>query len=243
MRDAEDRTAIVTGAAGGVGRAVVRLLRESGVRVVAEDVDPDVRELADADDGVAALVADVRAPQTARDAVALALERFGGLHVLVNNAGVFLGKPIDQTTDEDWDLLMEVNVKSVFRHCREALGHMLEQGSGAIVNTASISGLIGLPDQVAYCATKGAIVQITRQLAVECSGRGVRVNAVAPGAIRGHFIPGATDELWDAIGPSHPLGRCATNDEIAQVIAFLASPAASFVSGAIVAADGAYTAQ
>ena len=163
--------------------------------------------------------------------------------MLVNNAAVFLGKPFAETTDDEWDLLMDTNVKSAFRHSREAIPHMLEQGSGAVVNVASISGLVGLPDQLAYCATKGAIVQITRQVAIQHARDGVRVNAVAPGAIRGNFVPGATDEQWDEIGAGHPIGRVAASEEIAAVIVFLTSPAASFVSGSIVAADGAYTAR
>jgi len=172
--------AIVTGAAGGVGRATVELLSERGARVVAEDVNPAVGELED--DQVATLPGDVAEPDTARRAVALAHERFGALHVLVNNAARFLLKPTVDTTDGDWDELLRVNVRGAFLHCREALPALSEHGDGRIINVASISGTIGLPGQTAYCSTKGAIVQLTRQLAVEHAPR-VRVNAVAPGAI------------------------------------------------------------
>ena len=184
--------AIVTGAAGGVGRATVELLSARGARVVAEDLNPAVDELEG--DHVAALIGDVAEPDTARRAIALAQDRFGGLHIVVNNAGRFLLKPTVETTDDDWDELLRVNVRGAFLHCREALPALSEHGDGRIVNVASISGTIGLPGQTAYCTTKGALVQLTRQLAIEHAPR-VRVNAVAPGAIDTGF----TDEAMAGV--------------------------------------------
>jgi NAD(P)-dependent dehydrogenase (short-subunit alcohol dehydrogenase family) len=239
--------AIVTGAAGGIGGEVVAQLRAVGARVVAEDIDPAVEQLAD--DGTAALCADAARADTARAAVALALERFGRLDVVVNNAGRFLLKPIVETTDEEWDGLMTTNVRSVFVHCREALPHLIERGGGAIVNVSSISGVVGLPAQGAYSATKGAIAQITRQLAIEHAADGVRVNAIAPGAVDTAFVDTALAGVPDLraaradIGASHPLGRMASPREIARVMVFLASPASSFMTGAVVMADGGYTAR
>jgi len=239
--------AIVTGAAGGIGSAVVRQLREAGASVVAEDIAPGVDALAD--DGVAPLQGDAADAQTARAAVELALSRFGRLDVVVNNAGRFLLKPIVDTTDDEWDGLMTTNVRSVFVHCREALPHLIAAPNGAIVNVSSISGVIGLPAQGAYCASKGAIAQITRQLAIEHASDGVRVNAVAPGAVDTDFVNAALAGAPDIqaargdIGASHPLGRMATPEEIARVMVFLASPQASFMTGAVVMADGGFTAQ
>ena len=238
--------AIVTGAAGGVGRATVELLRARGARVVAEDLNPAVAELED--EGVATLQGDVAEPGTARQAVALARERFGALNVLVNNAGRFLMKPTVETTDDDWDELLRVNARGAFLHCREALPALSEPGDGRIVNVASISGTIGLPGQTAYCSTKGAIVQLTRQLAIE-HAPAVRVNAVAPGAIDTGFmdeaLAGAPDReaTMRSIAASHPLGRLARPEEIAEVIAFLASPRSSIITGAILMTDGGFTAQ
>ncbi len=238
--------AIVTGAAGGVGRATVELLTARGARVVAEDVNPAVEELES--DRVAALCGDVAEPVTARRAVALAHERFGGLHVVVNNAGRFLLKPTVETTDDDWDELLRVNVRGAFLHCREALPALSEQGDGRIVNVASISGTIGLAGQTAYCSTKGALVQLTRQLAIEHAPR-VRVNAVAPGAIDTGFTDEAMAGVKDreaqlaSVAAAHPLGRLALAEEIAEVIAFLASPRSSIITGAILMADGGFTAQ
>jgi NAD(P)-dependent dehydrogenase (short-subunit alcohol dehydrogenase family) len=239
--------AIVTGAAGGIGGAVVAQLGAAGAKVVAEDIDPAVEQLAG--DDVAALCADAAEAQTARRAVDLALSRFGRLDVVANNAGRFLLKRIVETTDDEWDGLMTTNVRSVFVHCRAALPCLIESGGGAIVNVSSISGVIGLPAQGAYCATKGAIAQITRQLAIEHAADGVRVNAIAPGAVDTDFVNAALAGAPDLqaargdIGASHPLGRMATPEEIARVMVFLASPRASFMTGAVVMADGGFTAR
>jgi NAD(P)-dependent dehydrogenase (short-subunit alcohol dehydrogenase family) len=238
--------AIVTGAAGGIGSALVRELRQAGASVVAEDLDPAVNELAE--DRVAAIAGDAARAETAREAVSLAFTRFGRLDVVVNNAGRFLLKPIVETTDEEWDGLMTTNVRSVFVHCREALPHLIAGGGGTIVNVSSISGVVGLPAQGAYCATKGAIAQITRQLAIEHAADGVRVNAIAPGAVDTSFVDKALDAPADPqqrrdIAAAHPMGRMASPQEIARIMVFLASPESGFMTGAVVMADGGYTAR
>jgi NAD(P)-dependent dehydrogenase (short-subunit alcohol dehydrogenase family) len=248
MSELEGRAAIVTGAAGGVGREVVRLMHEAGASVVAEDIAPSVKDLETGDGRVVALEGDVSRAETADAAVALALERFGGLDILVNNAARFLNKSILDTSDEEWDGLMTTNVRGAFVHSRAALPHLVGRDGASIVNVASISGVIGLPTQAAYCATKGAIVQLTRQLAVEFGPQGVRVNAVAPGAIDTPFLQGALAGAPDPaavmaqIAASHPLGRVSQPSEIAEVVAFLVSPRAGFVAGAVVMADGGFTA-
>jgi len=249
MSEFEGQVAIVTGAAGGVGREVVRLLHEAGASVVAEDLSPAVTELETGDGRIVGLQGDVAEAATAEEAVRVARERFGRLDVLVNNAARFLMKPMLETTDDEWDELMRVNVRGFFVHARAALPALAERDASAIVNMASISGLVGLPLQTAYCSTKGAIVQLTRQLAVEFAPQGVRVNAVAPGAIDTGFVdrslglePGERP-MPQAVIDSHPLGRVAAPREIADVIAFLASPLAGFMTGAIVMADGGATAR
>jgi NAD(P)-dependent dehydrogenase (short-subunit alcohol dehydrogenase family) len=245
MSDFEGKVAIVTGAAGGVGGEVVRLLHERGAKVVAEDIDPAVADLAR--DGIVTVEGDVAQAATADAAVRAALESFGQVDVLVNNAARFLMKGILDTSDDEWDGLLSVNVRGVFVHSRAALPHLTQRDASAIVNLASISGLVGLPSQAAYCATKGAIVQLTRQLAVEFAPQGVRVNAVAPGAILTPFLldalPPDAEPILADIAASHPIGRNSQPAEIAEVVAFLASDRAGFMTGAIVPVDGGYTAQ
>ena len=240
--------AIVTGAAGGLGRAIVARLRAVGARVVAEDIAPEVADLESADGAIVSLRGDVALADTAAQAVALARTTFGRLDVLVNNAGRVLFRALSDTSDEDWDSLMATNARGPFVHCRAALPALEQSASGAIVNIASISGVVGLTDQAAYCATKGAVVQLTRALAVEYAARGVRVNAVAPGAISTPLLLDplrATGDLEGAlrqVASHHPVGRLSSAEEIAEVVAFLASPRSSFMTGSIVAPDGGYTA-
>jgi len=248
---APERVAIVTGAAGGIGSAVVALLLARGYAVVAEDISRKVRQFATSHPGkVIAMQADVTDSEAARGAVGLATGTFGRLDPLVNNAGLFLRKPTEDCTDEDFDVLMATNVRGAFSHSREALP-ALEKTSGSIVNLASISGLVGMPGQTVYAMTKGAIVQLTRQLAVEHAHRGIRVNAVAPGAVDTDFVANARDAAADpdpaasratAIS-QHPIGRILTPAEIAEAIVFLASPAARAITGAILPVDGGYVAR
>jgi NAD(P)-dependent dehydrogenase (short-subunit alcohol dehydrogenase family) len=241
-----DLTAVVTGAARGIGRSVVTRLREAGYRVVAVDISPAVADLAA--DGIVPLQADVSAAEAPQAAVDRAVEAFGRLDLLVNNAARFLRQPILDTTDADFDTLFAVNVRPAFRFARAALPH-LTGTAGCIVNVASISGLVGIANQSVYAMTKGAIVQLTRQLAIEYAGRGVRVNAVAPGAVDTEFMAEARAADADPAASlavtlgNHPIGRMSTADEVARAIAFLAAPESAGITGTILSVDGGYVAR
>jgi NAD(P)-dependent dehydrogenase (short-subunit alcohol dehydrogenase family) len=243
-RELAGKVALVTGAAGDIGRSTVEHLRKLGCRVMAADAKSAVEALREPG-FVECIQADLRREDSAERTVAAALAQFGALDILINNAGRHLQRPTTETSVEEWDEILEVNARGTFLHCREALKAMAPRGSGAIVNVASISGVIGIAGQVAYAASKGAIIQITRTLAIEFAASGIRVNAVAPGAVITGFLGDAVPDsraLLESFGPHHPIGRSATPQEIAEVIAFLASPRASFMTGAIVMADGGYTA-
>ncbi|UNZ16041.1 SDR family oxidoreductase [Streptomyces sp. 891-h] len=239
------KTALVTGAARGVGKETVRLLHSRGARVVAVDQRQEVAELPEEFAGVRPLIGDVTREETARRAVREAVAAFGGLDVLVNNAGRTLNKPITQTTAEDWDTVMAVNARGSFLFAREAFGAMKERGGGAIVSTGSYVCTVALPEGAAYSASKGALAQLTKVLAVEGGPLGIRANIVAAGVIETDFLDtfrSDSREYLASFADAQPLGRVAQPEEIAEVLCFLVSPRAGFVTGAVVAADGGFTA-
>ncbi|GAA4550831.1 SDR family NAD(P)-dependent oxidoreductase [Amycolatopsis samaneae] len=244
-RELAGRVALVTGAARGVGEATVAWLHARGARVLATDVRPAVTGLEDRFAGVSTVVGDVSEEDTAVRSVAAALDRFGGLDILVCNAGRSVNKPVTETTAADWDELMSINARGAFLHAREAFRAMRERGGGAIVTVGSFACTVGMAEAAAYSASKGALAQLTKVLALEGGPHGIRANVVAPGVIETDlldtFRPDSREYLR-SFGAAHPLGRVAQPAEIAEVIGFLASPRSGFVTGAVVAADGGYTA-
>jgi NAD(P)-dependent dehydrogenase (short-subunit alcohol dehydrogenase family) len=237
--DLEGKVAIVTGAASGIGRAITELFHSRGARVVAEDIDPGVGRLAGP--GIAPLVADIAEDGSAERAVERALHEFGQLDILVNNAARIVNKPVIEMTNDDWQSIMSVNVTGAFLHSREAMKAMIPNKSGAIVNIASYAAYFAFPGISAYTASKGALVQLTRTLALEAIEHGVRVNAVGSGDVVTNIWAGKMKDgqsfLADHAGKA-PIGRAARPEEIAEVVAFLASDRASFLVGSVVMADG-----
>jgi len=242
VNDVEGKVAIVTGAASGIGRATVELLHARGARVIAEDINPAVEELARP--GLVPLVADIAANGSAERAVELAVEHFGALDILVNNAGRIIYKPLTETSREEWEGILATNVTGAFLHSREAMKAMMPRKSGAIVNIASYASYFAFPGIAAYTASKGALAQLTRTQALEAIPHGIRVNAIGVGDvvtnILNHFMDNGRDFLADH-GKAAPIGRAAQPEEIAEVVAFLASDRASFIVGAVVMADGGMT--
>ena len=237
------KVAIVTGAARGIGREIVIILSARGARIVASDLSPAVHELEA--ENVATIMGDISEEDTARRTVALAAERFGSVDILVNNAGRTMNKPLIDMNVADWDGIMAVNARGTFLHSREALRIMTARGGGTIVNLASVVSVVGMKDTAVYAASKGAIAQLTKVIAVEYGDRGVRANAVAAGVVETDILDGIVDDSRATLAGyanAHPIGRVAQPAEIAEVVAFLASPAASFITGALVMADGGYSA-
>lgn len=248
--DLSGRVALVTGAGRGIGRAVAATLGAAGAAVgVAEFVEDTGRAaaaaLADAGVDSAYVHVDVRDPDSVRAMTAAAVERFGHIDILVNNAGVATNTPAEEVSDAEWLQVMSVNLNGVFWCCREVGAHMLERGSGAIVNMASMSGVISNAPQPQshYNASKAGVIMLTKSLAGEWATRGVRVNAVSPGYIGTEMTKlgmGNADwyKVWLAMTP---MGRVGEPDEIARAVWFLASDAASFATGSNLLVDGGYT--
>ena len=202
-------------------------------------------------DGYATLAGDVADEEVARRTVALAVERFGRLDILVNNAGRTLDKPLLETSVTDWDTVMAINARGAFVHSREAVRAMAASGGGAIVSVVSVVAQVAMKELSAYAASKGAITQLVKVIAAEHGRRGIRANAVAPGVVAPGVVEigilqgtGVEDSraTLASYGDAHPIGCIGQPSEIAEVIAFLASPASSFITGALVMADGGYTA-
>ncbi|WP_085811100.1 SDR family NAD(P)-dependent oxidoreductase [Sphingomonas sp. TZW2008] len=238
-----DRVAVITGGGSGIGAATARLLAREGAKVVLVDLNSDAAQAIAAETGGLALTADVSDREQVDAFVAQTVAAHGRIDILLNNAGVgIFGKTPDVDPDT-WDRVVAINLHAVFYACRAAIPHMTG-GKAAIVNTASISGLGGDYGFTAYNAAKAGVINYTRSLAVDHARDGIRVNAICPGLIVTpitagvQMMPGLESAWHDTI----PMGRPGQPEEMAEVIAFLASDAASYVTGTIMVADGGQTA-
>ena len=230
--------AVVTGAAQGIGQRIAEVLADAGHQLALIDVQPT--EMG----GALCLAGDVSSEHDVANAARAVLDAYGRVDVLVNNAGVALISPAEETTPEQWRRVLEVNLTGPFLLCQAFGTAMLEQRQGSIVNIASVAGLMGVAERAAYNASKHGLVGLTRTLAVEWGGRGVRVNAVCPGWVKTPMDDASQGEgaYGDADITDHvPLGRFATPEDVAQAVAFLADPARSaFVNGAALSVDGGW---
>ena len=243
------KVALITGAASGIGRATALLFAREGATVVIVDVNEDggkglEREIISSGGTALFLAADASRDADCRRVTQLTVDRFGQIDVLFNNAGIIRRASVVELSEEDWDRVMDVNVKSIFLMCRQVIPIMARAGGGSIIHTASGWGLTGGPKAAAYCASKGAVVLLTKAMAVDHGPQNIRVNCICPGDTDTAMLRAEAQQLGEATdrflaeAGRRPLGRVGKPEEIAQAALFLASNASSFVTGTALVVDG-----
>lgn len=245
----QDKVALVTGGASGIGRATAMLMAAEGAAMVVADVDEQAaqvvaREISDAGGRAIAIRCDVSDAAQAEAAVQRVVSEFGRLDVLFNNAGITRRATVVDLAEDDWDRVMAVNVKGIYLMSRSAIPVLAASGGGAIVNTASGWGLAGGAKAAVYCASKGAVVLLTKAMAIDHAQQKIRVNCVCPGDTGTQMLQteasqlGEQTESFMAEAADRPLGRIGSPDEIARAVLFLASDDSSFVTGTALVVDG-----
>lgn len=248
--DFTGKVAVVTGGASGMGAATARELSSRGAKVVIVDRNPELaKEVAKDIDAMSPVIGDVSESIFCDNAIRIAMDTYSRLDVLINCAGIIVRADAMDTTDEDWQRILNVNINGVFYMSRAAVREMQKQRRGAIVNFGSIWGDVGAAGVVAYCATKGAVHQITRAMALDYVDDGIRINAVSPGEVNtpmlayGRPSPPSAEDLQRLADETIPMKRLAEPVEIAKVAVFLASDEASYMTGAVIPVDAGYTAR
>jgi len=250
----QNRVAIITGGTSGIGRAAALLFAQEGAKVVVaarDEARGGETVLTIAEGGGQALYVrcDVREAGDCERVMRRTAEAFGRLDILFNNAGVvYPDRTVVNTSEEEWDSTMDINVKGVYLMSKYAIPCMAENGGGVIINTASVWGLVGGNGAAAYCASKGAVVLLTKAMALDHAGQKIRVNCICPGSVDTPMLRGEMDALGGRekalpkFAAKHPLGRISTPEEVARAALFLASDEASFITGASLPVDGGRTA-
>ncbi len=249
----ENKVCIITGAAGGQGQVAVELFAAEGAKVVATDLPGKATKAINETmqkypDKVNYVRGDVTSAIDLDEIIKTATDRFGRIDVLFNNHGVMVGSPLLETTEEEIDHVLNINVRASFLLCQRAARQMVEQGDGgSIILNSSVGGLVGFPDMAAYGASKAGVAQLARSMANDLRDHQIRVNAVAPGAIDTpmphKYLEKFEDreEIWEAMEKAHLTGRLGRPEEVVWLVIFLASDEASFMNGAVVAVDGGYS--
>jgi 3-oxoacyl-[acyl-carrier protein] reductase len=244
MIDLSGKSALVTGGTRGIGRAIVQTLAAAGADVAftyrssTDAANALVAELEGQGRRALALQGDAADGDHAQEAVKATIDAFGSLDVLVNNAGITRDTLLIRMKDEDWDAVIDTNLKGAFHFCRAAYRPMMKQRAGAVINIASIVGVTGNPGQVNYAASKAGLIGLTKSLARELGGRGVTANVVAPGYVATDMTADLNDQQRAAMADQIPLGRVADAEDIAGAVLYLASPLATYVTGQVLCVDG-----
>jgi 3-oxoacyl-[acyl-carrier protein] reductase len=242
--DLTDQNILVTGGTRGIGRSIVDAFASTGASIAftyrssTEEADALVDELKAEGIGAMALQGDVAETEVAQQHVDAVTEAWGSLDVLVNNAGITRDNLMLRMKEEDWDAVLDVNLKGVFNYAKAAYRPMMRQRGGVIINLSSVVGVMGNPGQTNYAASKAGIIGFSKSLAKELSTRGVRVNVVAPGYVDTEMTEALSDDARSAMLDAVPLGRPATPEDVAQAVLYLASPAASYITGHVLHVDG-----
>lgn len=253
MARLDGKTALISGGASGIGKAIAQLFLEEGARVVSTDINADALKVA-VDElatfgPVSGVSGDVRSMQDAGEMVSAAVDRHGSLDVLVCNAGITSVMPIEMLEEEEWDRVLETNVKGMFTLVKHAIPHMKAQGHGSIVTLGSEMGIVAVPESPAYNASKGAVIMFTRSLALDLIRYNIRVNALCPGITRTPLLQAEVDNSLDPAKTAAdqatwaPIMRVAEPREIAHGALWLASDDSSFAVGSCLVIDGGFTAQ
>ena len=247
----ENKTCVITGGASGIGEATVRRFVDEGAEVLVADLNAPAAEAlaSELGDAVSAMACDVRLEQDVIAVAAAAYDRWDHVDVLVNNAGAELNKTYDETTVEEWDRVLDTDLKGPWLFCKHVVPKMVEHGSGSVINMASLNGLVGFPLSTAYGGAKGGLVVFTRDMAIELAASGVRFNCVCPGVIETPMM-----ERWTELMPDQeeaktmlrgvmPIGRMGFADEVAGAVLFFASDDSTLCQGSVLSVDGGFTAQ
>lgn len=252
----EGKVAIVTGGGSGIGRATSALFAKEGAKVVVGDIvrekgEETVDQIKGLGGDASSFVCDVSTSRGAQRLVTFCVTRYGRIDVLFNNAGITGTLPVTDTSEEKWDQVVAVNLKSVFLCSKYAIPHMIKGGGGAIVNTASTVGLVGSPNQASYCASKGGVLILTKAMALDHAKQKIRVNCICPGLTMtpmvedwlAEYSEEERNKMLEMLKGMHPLGRYSQPEEMAYGVLYLASEEASFVTGVALPIDGGWTAQ